>query len=389
MDFDRNPTRDPSNRNQNSLSKYPRIGFLIGQLGRGGAERQIYLTCIALKQLGVNPTVLTFDASGTWYERLKQADISVLYIRRRHKLDFQRIKILRQKIVASKIKLLFCFGSAELFYARLACISLPTLVIPNLRNQTWDSYSAMWMERILFPATPRYVTNSKTGSQYLQNTIKVPRKKIIFIPNAIERREILENGVHKLDPRPSRDHFGEIWCAWVGSFNNRKDPSLLLNICNITHRIAPYIYYLVVGDGPARIKLEHESHMQKLSNWLHFTGELDNATGIWKFVDFGLSTSRIEGTPNVLLEAMVWGKPYIAPSVGDIPEWIRDGENGLVSKTRSANELADLVVRVASDPILRERLCRGAQQTAFKVPSPLEVGSLYLELSDELVRQVD
>jgi glycosyltransferase involved in cell wall biosynthesis len=73
--------------------------------------------------------------------------------------------------------------------------------------------------------------------------------------------------------------------------------------------------------------------------------------------------SRSEGTPNPCLEAAACGVPVVTTRVGNMPEFIRDGENG-VFVTRDAGDIASALRRLRDDPELRGRMGRAARATA-------------------------
>jgi glycosyltransferase involved in cell wall biosynthesis len=70
--------------------------------------------------------------------------------------------------------------------------------------------------------------------------------------------------------------------------------------------------------------------------------------------------SRTEAMGRVLLEAMAGRKPIIASAVGGIPNYIRDGENGLLFQSEDVDELVSVLRSVLSDQNLRERLVHHA-----------------------------
>jgi glycosyltransferase involved in cell wall biosynthesis len=80
----------------------------------------------------------------------------------------------------------------------------------------------------------------------------------------------------------------------------------------------------------------------------------------YRSLDVYVCASRSEGTPNPCLEAAACGLPVITTRVGNMPELIRDGENGFFVE-RDAADIAEKLRRLRDDPGLRERLGRAAR----------------------------
>ena len=188
------------------------------------------------------------------------------------------------------------------------------------------------------------------------------------------------------DPRPPGDG-DEIWCGWVGSLSWRKDPELLIQVADRACSLEKRLRVIVIGDGPLRQEFKRQIVANGLEQRVYSVGKIERAPGVWRYLDFGLSTSRIEGTPNVLMEAMVWGKPYVAPPVGDYPVLIKHQENGLLSQDRSVEALADLTLQLTRDEKLRARLSRGALETARDFETPAQIAQQYLELCQRIRSQ--
>jgi glycosyltransferase involved in cell wall biosynthesis len=80
----------------------------------------------------------------------------------------------------------------------------------------------------------------------------------------------------------------------------------------------------------------------------------------YQSLDVYVCASRSEGTPNPCLEAAACGLPVVTTRVGNMPELIRDGENGFFVE-REVGEVADRLALLRDDPALRARLGRAAR----------------------------
>ena len=79
--------------------------------------------------------------------------------------------------------------------------------------------------------------------------------------------------------------------------------------------------------------------------------------------DLLVMSSSYEGFGLVVLEAMSQGLPVVATAVGGAPALVRDGVNGRLVPTRSAQGLADAMIDLLSDPLLRVREGREALES--------------------------
>ena len=74
--------------------------------------------------------------------------------------------------------------------------------------------------------------------------------------------------------------------------------------------------------------------------------------------------SRTEAAGRVFVEAMAAGKPLIGPKVGGVPQYVRDGINGLLFERENCDDLAEKLRTLLSSPELRERMGRAGYEIA-------------------------
>ena len=96
--------------------------------------------------------------------------------------------------------------------------------------------------------------------------------------------------------------------------------------------------------------LRREADARGLNGSVRLRGETDGIDAALDGADILLLTSRGEGTPLVLMEALARLTPVVASAVGGVPEIVTDGETGLLVPPADAGALAAAVARMAADP---------------------------------------
>lgn len=124
----------------------------------------------------------------------------------------------------------------------------------------------------------------------------------------------------------------------------------------------------------SRIKSEN------LDNWVLVTREVERSKvpAYLAAADVFLLPSRREGMPISILEAMRAGLPVIVSNVGAIPEMIEDGQSGLLIEPGSSDAIAQAVINLSRDDVLRQRLAESARKAYEK---KYEVNACIRELS--------
>lgn len=108
---------------------------------------------------------------------------------------------------------------------------------------------------------------------------------------------------------------------------------------------------LLVGDGIRRQWVQSLACERGLNGWVTFTGFREDVPDLLSAMDcFVLASTRTEGVPQSLLQALAAGVPVVASAVGGIPEVILDGATGLLVPPGDPKALAGAVGAVLKDP---------------------------------------
>lgn len=191
----------------------------------------------------------------------------------------------------------------------------------------------------------------------------VPADRVFKIPIGIDLEHFL------LAPERSGSAFV------VGSFvkdgvgmNDGFEPKLLKGpdtFVEVVSRLRDSIPELsVLLTGPARGYVRRELDRRRISHRHVLASSRDELARVYRDADVCLVTSRQEGGPKAILEAMASGVPLVTTRVGQAAELVADGENGLLADVDDVDALTAAVERVRDDQALRARLRTGGRATA-------------------------
>jgi glycosyltransferase involved in cell wall biosynthesis len=155
----------------------------------------------------------------------------------------------------------------------------------------------------------------------------------------------------------------------VGRLSQEKDH---LSLLEAVRRLPPEhrAHLLIVGDGPERGALRQWIERHQMQRCVTLAGQQPSAEPFYGVAQVAVLSSRTEGSPNALLEAMAAGVPVIATRVGGIPEIVQHGESALLVEPGQAAPLRDALDTLLRDEALRASLAGRAQQRVEAHHSP-------------------
>ena len=154
----------------------------------------------------------------------------------------------------------------------------------------------------------------------------------------------------------------------VGRLAEPKDFSTLVSAVGLLPRGS--VELKILGDGPQRAAIEKQIGELGLRGIVALVGEVDDVPERLVAADLFVLSSRSEGMPMSILEAMAAGLPVVATDVGGIHEMISDGEAQVLVGPADPKALADSIASLIDDAELRNRIgtsnrCRVESQFAL------------------------
>lgn len=132
----------------------------------------------------------------------------------------------------------------------------------------------------------------------------------------------------------------------VGRLHEQKNLRTLVDACAM---LDDAFVLLLVGDGPERTALERYRIQRGLASRVRFAGAVADVRPYYHAADVFVLTSRSEGMPNVVLEAMACGLPIVASDIPPVRAIIRHAVEGVLVPPDDAAEFAAAIRGVAGD----------------------------------------
>jgi len=223
------------------------------------------------------------------------------------------------------------------------------------------------LERMASRWTDAFVAVSEENIRLGVREKIFPRDRCRLIRSGFEARRYLagsrEAGRRILGVPPGVPVVGT-----VAVFKPQKAPLDFVEVARLVSAERPDTRFVMVGDGDLRPAAERAVAAASLSDRFVFTGWRAEIPDLLRALDVFLLTSRWEGLPKVVPQALIAGVPVVATAVDGTREIVEDGRDGFLCSSGDLAGLADRVIRVLAgtsgiEPGLqRDRLLREFDQ---------------------------
>lgn len=346
-----------------------RLTLIISSLSSGGAERvmSIIANYWAVKEWKI--TLLTFNhvSKAPFYPLHPCINYIPLNIANQspNRLvgiwnNLKRIFVLRTAISISKPDAIISFLDTTNVLTLLATRGLKIPVIVSERNEPGKCQSRMWgkLRHLLYPLANQIVVQTERAKNYFSLQLQ---SRICVIPNPVLLPKT--NCVsQRLLKSPS--------LIAVGRLEQQKGFDLLIKAFSKVKDTYAEWTLTILGEGPLRSELEYMLNDLKLNEHVHLIGRVKDPYAYLKQADIFVMSSRFEGFPNALCEAMASGLPVISTDCPYGPrEIIRNNVDGILVPNEDLFELATAIARLMSDEQERKNLAKHALEviTRFNV----------------------
>jgi glycosyltransferase involved in cell wall biosynthesis len=350
------------------LQKEMRLTLVIFSLGAGGAERVMSLMANYWAAKEWKITLLTLDdgKEPPFYDldsRVRHIPLGIAGASSSPFIgignNLKRIQLLQSAIRDSKPEAVISFVDQTNVLTLLATrlpkghratarsLNVPVVVSERV-DPTLYSIGRIWdvLRRWTYPLADRIVVQTKGALSYFSSG---RQNRVCIIPNPVV---LPTRGKGTADKRL----VGRSLIA-MGRLTKQKGFDLLLQAFARLKDTHPEWTLTILGEGESRLELESLCNQLGLSGLVRLSKVVKNPHEVLMQADIFVLSSRFEGFPNVLCEAMACGLPVISTDCPSGPrEIIRDGVDGILVPNEDVSAIAEAMERLMSDEEERKRL---------------------------------
>jgi len=226
---------------------------------------------------------------------------------------------------------------------------------------------------------------SKNLHRFFVQTIGVSRNRLQVIYNGVDTKRFHSavqrgKGINILP----KGFQGTVFIT-VGRLAEAKDHITLFRAATILVEKGYQFCIVVVGDGELMETMQQAQKDLGLQDHVFLLGTRTDVPDLLQQADIFVLSSKREGLPMVLLEAMSTALPVIATNVGGIPEIVKHKENGLLIQSQDEKEMATAMERLIVDKQLAKQLGAGARQTVVEQYSLDAISNQYAMLYNNIL----
>jgi glycosyltransferase involved in cell wall biosynthesis len=337
------------------------IAFFLPNLNGGGAERISINLLQGMAEKGIPLDLVLGNAEGPYLDQIPKS-VRVINLAERRVLkamlplssylrDYQPSVLLSHQNHANVIAIMAKKISGT--NTQLVLVEHNTLSASKITSVA-DSVVKKMMKWI-YPLADVIIGVSHGVSQDLEHELGLPPGQVVTIYNPIVNSDLFSKAQMPLNHPWFQEHSPPVFLA-VGRLTEQKDFTTLIQAF-AQLRKKTIARLIILGEGESRAELEAEIHQLGISEDVSLPGFVDNPYAYMKYAKGFVLSSRWEGLPTVLVEAMACGCSVISTNCPSGPqEILEDGKYGAIVPVEDPSALCHAMLETLANPFSRQLL---------------------------------
>lgn len=322
-----------------------------------------------------------------YWQACRKRDVHVEAVRLKHQFDPGVVRRTIELVKRHDIHIIHSHDYKTDILAFLVARSYRIPIITTIHGwivTNWKSRLYIAAGKRVLPYFDQVIAVSPLIQRQLQ-ALGVPPERAPLVYNAI----VAENyQADRHEPGFLRRRFdipvGARVIGNIGRLSPEKGQDVFLRAAARVRARHPDVYFVLVGDGRDRPRLERMVAELGLTERVRFTGHQQDVRPVFQDIDMLALTSYTEGFPNVLLESLCMQRPILATAVGGVPDIVEDGVTGVLVQPGDHEAVASGLCRMLEDgEAARRMLANGYQRVMERFQFGARVArmeALYQEL---------
>lgn len=309
------------------------VALLLEDMDFGGTQRYALHLAAGLDPARYRVVIWTLRGGDGFVRERALAHVEIVHLTQARRVGPLALVRLARMLLRSPPDVLYTLTAIPNIWGRLAAGLLRVPLVSGYRSMRPGQH-----ERFLHRFSDAIIANAPQLVDLLLNEEGAPRHKLVCIPNGVEIPPLPE--VRREAAAPS------IVC--VARREPVKDLPTLVAAFQILRRSVPDARLTIIGDGSVELDRSVEG-FEILPGSTNVREALSSA---WVFA----LSSREEGAPNAVLEAMANAAPVVATAVGGVPDIVVDGQTGLLVAPGEPEVMAAALATLLGDATKRAEI---------------------------------
>ena len=341
-----------------------RVLHVIDSLDLGGAQVVLENLLAHADRSRFSLETVCMHGRGVFWERIKATKTPV------HSLSFHHyfpsyVAGLIGLIVARRYDIVHCHLLASNLIAKpiAACLGVPVRINHDHCNdkradpRRWTPAADKWTNRF----STHVCAVSESTRAYLVEHEGVPSDRVTTIHNGVDLAIFRPRPEMRAAARARWNLPADAFVVGgIGRLTHQKNFALFLEVAAQVLKKHPEARFVIAGTGEDELALRAQAADLSLADRLRLLGFVGDMTALYPALDLLLLTSRYEGLPITILEAMAVGIPIVSSSLDGVLEILRDCEDAALAPSGDREGFSARVRELIEQPALARRYAEAA-----------------------------